>query len=273
MLRTGQKLLQNETGGAITLKLIDSHCHLEAPEFDDYLDSIIDNAINAGIVKLITSSVTYSEWSKSKSIHEKYSQVEYSIGVHPWYVSESDRDIKSKLDHASEYGAIAIGEIGLDRKIDSPAFDLQLEIFELQLQYAVDTDTPVIIHCRGAFNELIESLNRTGVPRRGGIVHAYSGSLELTELLIKKGLSFSIGGTLTYKNSKKRKDVLKRIYPDFFLLETDSPDIPPVGTIKPNVPSNILLNLQAASEILGIPEEKIAECTTANSIKLFGLKL
>ena len=143
----------------------------------------------------------------------------------------------------------------------------------MQLQYAVETNTPVIIHCRGAFNELIESLNRIGVPRRGGIIHAYSGSIELTEILIKKGLSFSMGGTLTYKNSKKRSDVLKRIYPDCFLLETDSPDIPPVNTLKPNVPSNILHNLKAASDILGIPEETIADTTTSNAIKIFRLSI
>jgi len=95
----------------------------------------------------------------------------------------------------------------------------------------------------------------------------------LTEILIQKGISFSMGGTLTYKNSKKRSDVLKRIYPDYFLLETDSPDIPPVNTVKPNVPSNILLNLNASSEILGIPEEIIAETTTANALKIFRLSL
>lgn len=158
-------------------------------------------------------------------------------------------------------------------KIESPQFNLQREIFELQLQYAVETNIPVIIHCRGAFNELIESISRIGIPGRGGILHAYSGSLELTEILIKKGLAFSMGGTLTYKNSKKRSDVLKRIYPDHFLLETDSPDIPPVNTLKPNVPSNILLNLKAAAEILGVAEETIAETTTFNAKKIFGLNL
>lgn len=224
-------------------------------------------------MKLITSSVTYSEWETSKKIHERFKSVEFSIGVHPWYVSESDRDIQVKLEKASYMGAIAVGEIGLDRKIESPHFELQREIFELQLQYAVDTDIPVIIHCRGAFNELIESINRIGFPRRGGIVHAYSGSLELTEILIKKGASFSMGGTLTYKNSRKRSEVLKRIYPGYFLLETDSPDIPPVNSVKPNVPSNILLNLKAASDILGVREEIIAETTTANAENIFGLKL
>lgn len=255
------------------MKLVDSHCHLEAPEFSAILDAVIKDAEHAGIVKLITSSVTYDEWGVSESISAKYRAVEFSIGVHPWYVSERDLDIRRKLEQASGLGAIAVGEIGLDRKIETPHFDLQIKIFEEQMKFAVDANLPVIIHCRGAFNELIESMNRTGVPARGGIVHAFSGSAEIAEALIKKGLSFSIGGTLTYKTSRKRSEVMSLIYPHHFLLETDSPDIPPVGKEKPNVPANILLNLRAASEITGRPEEEIADFTTENAKRIFGLKI
>lgn len=255
------------------MKLVDSHCHLEAPEFSGNLESVIADAEKAGVVKLITSSVTCDEWSISKSISDKFESVEFSIGVHPWYVSEKDHDIKNKLEAASALGAIAVGEIGLDRKIETPPFDLQVKIFEKQMKFAVDANLPVIIHCRGAFNELIESLNRTGVPDRGGIIHAFAGSMEIAGALIKKGLSFSIGGTLTYKLSRKRREVMSLIYPHHFLLETDSPDIPPVSTEKPNVPANILLNLRAASEITGRPEEEIAHHTTENAKEIFGLNI
>lgn len=255
------------------MKLVDSHCHLEAPEFSDTLQSVISDAEHAGVVKLITSSVTYDEWPISKSISEKFKSVEFSIGVHPWYVSGKDHDIRKKLEAASGLGAAAVGEIGLDRKIEAPSFDLQMRIFEEQMKFAVDANLPVIIHCRGAFNELIESINRTGVPPRGGIIHAFAGSREIAEALIKKGLSFSIGGTLTYKLSRKRREVMSLIYPRHFLLETDSPDIPPVGTEKPNVPANILLNLKAASEITGRPEEEIADFTTENAKRIFGLNI
>lgn len=255
------------------MKLVDSHCHLEAPEFSGNLQTIIAEAENAGIVKLITSSVTFDEWPLSKTVSDRFRSVDFSIGVHPWYVSSNDFDIRNKLEAASDMGAIAIGEIGLDRKIETPAFELQMRIFEEQMKFAVDANLPVIIHCRGAFNDLIESLNRTGVPERGGIIHAFSGSREIAEMLIKKGLSFSIGGTLTYKLSKKRSEVMDLIYPHNFLLETDSPDIPPVGTEKPNVPANILLNLKAVSEITGRPEEEIAENTTENAKRIFGLDI
>lgn len=255
------------------MRLVDCHCHLESPELLQDIDLVIKKAAESGIFKLITSSVTADEWSVSRALSERFEQVEYSAGVHPWYVTVKDLSVMELLHSESKKGMIAVGEIGLDRKINSPAFDLQQRVFEKQLRFAVDCDLPVIIHCRGAFNELIECINRTGVPRRGGIVHAFSGSLEIAETLMHKGLSFSMGGTLTYRNSKKRSEVLKRIYPGHFMLETDSPDIPPAGSEKPNMPHNILLFLQAASEILGVSEEKIAESTTENASRIFGFSL
>ena len=107
---------------------------------------------------------------------------------------------------------------------------------------------------------------------RGGIVHNFNGSAELAEDLIRHGLSFSLGGILTYRDSKKRALMLKKIWPDHFLLETDSPDIPPSekkGEV--NEPANIQYNLRAASEILGVPEEIIAEKTTENAKRIFGV--
>lgn len=255
------------------MKLVDSHCHLESPELLDRIEEVLAEASEAGIVKLITSSVTPSEWDLSRGLSERFSQVEYTAGVHPWYVSENDLAVKELLAQESQKGMAAVGEIGLDRKISSPGFDLQLSVFKKQMEFAVDCNIPVVIHCRGAFNELIDCLNRTGVPGRGGIVHAFSGSIEIAEILTKMGLSFSMGGTLTFRNSAKRHDVLRRIYPDHFLLETDSPDIPPAGTEKPNLPRNILLCLQAAAEILGTNEEEVAEKTTLNATRIFGLTI
>jgi len=255
------------------MQLVDCHCHLESPELMGSIDRVIEQAAAAGIVKLITSSVTADQWNVSRLLREKFDQVEYSAGVHPWYVTANDLEVAQLLQAESKRGMIAVGEIGLDRKIETPRFDLQMSVFEKQMQFAVDCDLPVIIHCRGAFNELIQCLNRTGVPRSGGIVHAFSGSVEIAETLLRKGLSFSMGGTLTYRNSRKRSDVLKKIFPEHFLLESDSPDIPPAGTEKPNMPHNILLFLAAASEILGVSEEKVAASTSENASRVFGLDL
>ena len=255
------------------MKLVDVHCHLESSCYKDSLDQIISDAADAGIIKLITSSITIDQWEHSRSLAEKYDKVEFSTGVHPWYANENDLNVYSKLEESWNMGAVAIGEIGLDRKISTPDFDLQTAVFESQMRFAVKKNMPVIIHCRGAFNELTRSIRKTGMPASGGIIHAFSGSVQIAEEMMDLGLSLSMGGTLTYRNSRKRSEVLKKIYPRNFLLETDSPDIPPVGTEKPNVPSNIRLNLEAAGEILGIKIEEIAEKTTENAERIFRLKI
>jgi len=257
------------------LKIVDAHCHLESPELKNDLKNLIHQAYGQGVVKIITSSVTIDEWPISMDISKNFPQVEYSIGVHPWYVNDSHLDIYSRLEkfYTENRDIVAIGEIGLDKKIESPPFSIQQMIFEEQMKFAVDANLPVIIHCRGAFNELAQSLKKIGMPQRGGIIHAFSGSVDIALTFIKKGLSFSMGGALTYKPSNKRIETLKVIYPEHFLLETDSPDIPPVGTEKPNVPANIILNLKGAEAIIGRSAEEIAEVTTKNAERIFNLKI
>ncbi len=256
------------------MNLVDAHCHLESDHFINDLDRVIDEAHRAGIVKLITSSITPGQWGLSRSIAARHAEVECALGIHPWYIKESYRDAVQGLYAAGDLGAVAIGEIGLDRKTEVVPFDRQMVFFEAQLAAAREIGLPVIIHCRGAFNELILAFKRTGALRAGGIIHSFSGSPELADELIRLGLSFSMGGTLTYRNSKKRAAVMKKIYPDHFLLETDSPDIPPVqkhGEI--NRPHYILYNLEAAAEITGDTVEQVAEHTTANAVRIFNLKI
>jgi len=256
------------------MKLVDAHCHLESEHFINNLDEVIDDAKKSGIVKLITCSITPSQWEVSRSIAESHKEVEFAMGIHPWYISQDDADKIDELTHAADLGACAIGEIGLDKKISHPGIDEQVQIFEAQLKIAKEINLPVIMHCRGAFNELELSLKRIGAPAAGGIIHSFNGSIEVAENIIKHGISFSIGGILTYRNSKKREGLLNYIYPEHFLLETDSPDIPPVHLRgKPNIPSNIVYNLAAASEIIRAPKEEIAEKTTSNAVKIFNLKI
>lgn len=256
------------------MKLIDVHCHLESEELRINLDKLIPEARNAGIIKLITSPVSPNQWDHSAMIAEKYDEVEFALGIHPWLASLSDLEIIETLANAKKKGAVAIGEIGLDKKIDNPDIDTQIKAFDKQLEIAKKIDLPVIIHCRGAFNELIQSIQRIGLPASGGIIHSFSGSIELADEFISYGLSFSLGGALTYKKNNKRIKILKRIYPEHFLLETDSPDFLPVQLKDiPNVPANILYNLEAAAEILGESEESVAQVTTENALRLFNFDL
>lgn len=253
------------------MRLVDVHCHLESDEFHDSIDDVMAGARRAGVVKLLTASIAPEQWPVSRALAERYPEVECAWGVHPWYAKPEHERLLDGLRKAREAGAAAIGEIGLDRKVATPDFELQRRFFEVQLRIAVELDRPVVIHCRGAFDDLAVSFKRVGLPKSGGLIHSYSGSAEWIRPWLERGLFVSLGGALTYRNSRKKRDVLRAVYPGALLLETDSPDIPPVechGEV--NVPTNILYNLRAAAEILEISENDLAEQTTNNAFRLFG---
>ncbi|MCL2025762.1 MAG: TatD family hydrolase [Leptospirales bacterium] len=253
------------------MKLVDAHCHLEERYSDDSLADTIKEAADVSVVKMITSSITPEQWDISLGIAERYEEIECALGIHPWYILPEH---KEKLPHLSSFckrGAIAVGEIGLDSKTDSPHADLQKTFFEDQIAIAKELELPVVAHCRGSFYDMISSIKRLG--KVEGIIHSFSGSIEAATEFIKLGFSFSMGGILTYRNSPKRVKLLKFIYPSHFLLETDSPDITPVEAKAPNTPANIVYNLRAAAEILETTPEHVAAVTTANAARIFNLKL
>ena len=256
------------------MRIVDVHCHLEAEEFAGRLEDIIAGARGAGVVKLVTASVTPDQWALSLELARTFPEVACVLGVHPWYCRDEDLSRLDGLADAVNRGAVGIGEAGLDTKVDHAPFMLQEAVFERQLAIARELNVPMVLHCRGAFNEMLHCFRKVGVPRRGGLLHNFTGSAEVAEQFMVYGFAFSLGGILTYRNSRKRNDMLKRIYPDAFLLETDSPDIPPVeARERPNVPANIVHNLRAASEILELSAEQIAETTTRNAARIFGLEL
>jgi TatD DNase family protein len=256
------------------MRLIDVHCHLEAEEFTGRLEDVLADARSVGVVGLITASVTPDQWALSLELARTFPGVACVVGVHPWYCREEDLSLLDGLAEAVALGAVGIGEAGLDTKIDRTPFLLQEAVFERQLATARDLNVPMVLHCRGAFNEMLHCFRKIGVPRRGGIMHNFTGSAEVAEQFMEYGFAFSLGGILTYRNSRKRNDMLRRIYPDAFLLETDSPDIPPVeAKERPNVPTNIMHNLRAAAEILELTVEEVAETTARNAVRIFGLTL
>ncbi|MGQ9843412.1 MAG: TatD family hydrolase [Spirochaetota bacterium] len=255
------------------MQLVDVHCHLESQHFAGKLDSIIEKAKSVGVIALITCAIVPDEWELSHTISKNYKEVYFALGVHPWYIEESFINELYRITRIHDDKYCAIGEIGLDAKT-TITMQLQKKFFEDQVAIANELGMPVIVHCRGAFNELIASLKRVGSLKAGGVIHSYSGNLEITKQLIPYGLYFSFGGAITFRNSKKKLQVLQYIYPDYLLLETDSPDIPPVEKSgKINVPENIVYVIKAVSQLIQKPEEEIALNTTNNAKTLFKLKI
>ena len=254
--------------------LVDAHCHLLAEEFGGGPGPVLEEGRRAGIVRFVTAAVLPEEWEPSLALSRAHPDVSCVLGVHPWYCGRTSPECLESLPEALERGAVGVGEIGLDTVTDRTPFDLQLDFFRRQLTVAREMNLPVVLHCRKAFNETLAVLKGEGAPARGGLVHSFAGSAEVAESFMEHGFMFSLGGILTYRNSLRRAQALRRIYPDALLLETDAPDIPPVERhgLGPNTPANILYNLRAASEILEVSEEEIAHKTTNNAEKLFGFR-
>ena len=254
------------------MQLVDVHCHLESDVFRGGLDDVLNMARRACVRKVITASVHPDQWALSASLAREHDLVEFAVGVHPWYCPEDTLPQLERLSEAAS-GAVAIGEIGLDSKTERFPLAWQERMFIPQLRVAQELKLPVILHCRGAFNEMLGVFKRYGPPP-GGVLHNFSGGPELADQFMAYGLAFSLGGVLTWRNSVKRNRLLHRIYPDFLMLETDAPDIPPVearGTV--NSLANILYNLRAAAELLEVSAEDVAAATTRNADRVFGLGL
>ena len=192
-----------------------------------------------------------------------------ALGIHPWYIPDDAEEFLSALSDTDFLGASAIGEIGLDTADEKIPLERQIRVFEAQLALAEAMRLPSVVHCRGAFSELMQCAERIGISR-GAVIHAFNGSAELAKDLGRRGFSFSFGGVLTFKDSQKRAAMLRSVYPERFLVETDSPDIPVAGRKgERNEPARIVDIIEAAASILGEPEERVAETAFSNAKRLF----
>ena len=251
------------------MRLIDVHCHLQSDVLRPQLSRIISDAEAVGVEKLITCATAPDDWNVCRDVCTEYECVSFALGIHPWYIPDNADSFLDTLDESDFAGAVAIGETGLDSRHPKYPMDKQIHIFRKQLKIASDVNLPVIIHCMGAWQELHHELKSIPL-RRGGVIHNFNGSRELAKTFSGLGFSFSIGGTLTYRDSAKRADMIRSIYPENLLFETDSPDIPPrekKGMI--NEPSNMVFVLKAASELLGEDEDEISETTSKNADRIF----
>ncbi len=254
------------------IPLIDAHCHLEGIP-DKELNGLVSHALEAGVNRMITSPTQMKEWARSREISQRYREVEYTLGLHPWFLQEKDRNVKTLLRENYSEDVIGIGEIGLDggrKKID---IKLQIAVFTEQLEFAIEKNLPVIIHCHRAWSEMIKVLKETGVPRAGGFVHSANTSPEIAESLFTLGLSISAGGNTAFNPGRKLVQSLKAAYPNHLLIETDSPNMNPLKRSEPNRPENISVNLKNIASLLGEPETEVARATTENASKIFRLEL
>lgn len=248
--------------------LIDTHCHINLA---DDIDGMIIDAERCNVKKFIISGCDRKSIRDGLEIIYRYPSIYMTAGFHPDEADDlEDKDIEDleKLILTNKK-IVGIGEIGLDYYHNDMNIDKQKEIFIKQLELANKYDLPVVIHSRDSIQDVYDILKEH---KARGVIHCYSGSLEMAKLFIDLGFYLGIGGVLTFKNSKL-KEVLSEISLDNIVLETDSPYLAPEPYRgHPNFPQNIKIIAQHVAKTKEVPIEEVTKITTNNVYKIYGLK-
>ena len=255
------------------MEFIDTHTHISDEAFSGCEDEIIRRALDAGVTKMLQADIDASERDRMYSLVGRYPGILYPMaGLYPGSVSEDWRDEIDAMLPYLQRGAVAVGETGLDYHYGADTKELQKEAFAAQLEIALDSGLPVNIHLREATEDFFLVLDRFRGKELRGNLHAFSGSFETFERLRKYGDWYvGIGGVLTFKNASIARDIA-RIPLDRILLETDAPYLAPVPMRgKRNESAYIPIIATRLAELKSTTVENIAEITTENARKLFGI--
>ena len=263
--------LATETASSGAPFFIDTHCHLDAAEFDADRDAVYAAAAAGGVTTLVVPAVSRDNFAAVAATCERYEGCVPAWGLHPMYIGvhrpEHLADLRAQIEAQRP---VAIGEIGLDlfvRDLDSAT---QEYFLVEQLKIAKEYDLPVLLHCRKANDELLKHLRKIKV--RGGIAHAFNGSPQQADEFMKLGFKLGFGGAFTWPRANNLRRLAVELPLDAIVLETDSPDIPPVWIGRGrNAPGELPRIAQTLAELRGLDLDAVAQATTRNARDLFGL--
>lgn len=245
--------------------LIDTHCHLDAAEFDADRDEVHAAALAAGVERIIVPNVTVSGLIRAKSTIECYAGCVAAYGIHPLYVMQApDGDLPILRDWLSREKAVAVGEIGLDFYVTDVDPVRQEFFFVEQLKLAREFDLPVILHVRRAVDPILKQLRR--FRPRGGIAHAFNGSRQQADEFLKLGFALGFGGAMTFSGSTRIRELARSLPAEAIVLETDAPDIPPAWLNGGrNSPAELPRIADVLAELRSISRFEIIAMTGANA--------
>lgn len=210
--------------------LTDTHVHLDQSEYAADLPQVLARSRASGVTRWIVPAIASAQWAALPELHRQHSGLYYALGLHPWFLLAEEETALVQLERwlaSSPPGLVAIGECGLDARIEVP-MDLQLRFLEAQLELARAFNLPLILHSRGTHNELIALLSRHRPPA-GGVIHAFSGSSQQAEQYWKLGFYLGVGGAITYERAGKTRRAVAAMPVEALLLETDGPTMPLSG--------------------------------------------
>lgn len=244
---------------------IDTHCHLDAAEFNGEQEAVVRGAQAAGVATLVVPAIERANFATVQTLCAQYPGCAPAYGIHPMY---ADRAVQADLDalrgHLAQADTVAVGEIGLDFFIKHYDQVRQEHFFVEQLELAREFDLPVLLHIRRAQDTILKHLRQYKV--RGGIAHAFNGSRQQADEFIKLGFRLGFGGAMTYDRATRLRELAATLPLESIVLETDAPDIPPefLAPGEPNKPEYLPRIAQTLAELRSMSAEEVAQATTEN---------
>ena len=253
------------------MRLVDTHCHLDAAEFDADRDAVVERARAAGVDRQVIPAVGAGGWPGLRALCARHQGLHPAYGLHPVFLGDDAPDALEQLPGWLERERpCAIGECGLDFYVEGLNRERQRAVFLRHVELARDTGLPLIVHALRAVEEVMLTLRR--FPGVRGVVHSYSGSAEQARQLFDMGFLLGIGGPVTYERARRLRPLVASMPLEFLLLESDAPDQPDSRHRgQRNEPARLPLVLQAIAELRDEDPAAIAAATTANAERLFGL--
>ena len=257
---------------------IDTHCHLDAAEFDADRDAVVARAAACGVRQIVLPAVEVANFDTVRELAHAHGGV-YALGIHPLYVGPAlEGDLVRLRDaliaHRGDRRLVAVGEIGLDHFVPGLDRARQEHFYAEQVKLASEFDLPVILHVRRSADTLLKHLRRG--PVRGGIAHAFNGSAQQALAFVELGFKLGFGGAMTFERALQIRRLAQTLPLEAIVLETDAPDIPPhwlyrtalqraAGDTSRNEPAELPRIAATLAELRGLPLQAIAETTSANA--------
>jgi len=258
------------------LFIIDSHCHLDALDYETRhknVDEVIENAKARGVYHFISICTTLGRFEAMKALTAHRDDVSLSCGVHPLNVDEEPFDYDKLLAFAQDEKVVAIGETGLDYHYTPETKALQQSVFAQQIEIANKVNKPLVIHTRSARQDTMEMLIAGNAEKCGGVLHCFTEDWDMAKRALDIGFYISISGIITFRNAEDLRDVVRKIPLDRLLVETDSPYLAPIPYRgKPNQPAYVRETCEYLATLKGVSTEELARVTTQNVQNLFKIK-
>ncbi|WP_434569849.1 TatD family hydrolase [Pseudomonas sp. Z3-8] len=256
------------------MELIDTHTHLDFPDFDADRSALLAESRALGVRQMVLLGVSRDNWQRVWDLVQSDPDLHAALGLHPVYLDQHrGEDLQQLHDWLARLAGhrqlCAVGEIGLDYYIETLDRDRQQALFEAQLGLAVEFELPALIHVRRSHAAVIATLKRIR-PARTGIIHAFAGSFEEAREYLRLGYKLGLGGAATWPQALRMHRVLPKLPLEAVVLETDSPDMAPaMFPGQRNSPAHLPAICAALAQIMGISPERLAEASTANARQLF----